>query len=400
MALAPVVAAALNVGLPTRPKGLYVDGLDILGNSGRTAYGVAIESIELTEAGPGQVSALSFVIDDPTLAVAAGLMTRVLLVDIARDVILFAGFVRSFAMTPLGVGRRIAVECVGLESVLDWMIVPAVNIAAGVDVYAAVGTMLGLATGIGVPIRLGTSPTPGNPTTLTSSVALGSSPSPLSYAVAFGGGSLRQALSAVLDSNLGIWPPGSGIVGWNLTVDFYGNLRCWYTASPFDMSSTDFGPLTISVAASRPPANLQHRTDMGSAARGAYVAGGAAAGSGLVGDGTGIPGPVALIRNTDSLVREDKLAIGQQYLTSRGATVGGTVECEENVNIGSVAAQVRPGSLVTITDAQAGLLAYTTPISEIRKRFYPSGAETWTIAYGSLETGTQLLRRLTRDRLS
>jgi len=399
--LAPVVAAALALGLPTRTKGLYIDGLDVLGRGGVTPYGVDIKSIKLTEQGPGQVSSLSFEIDDPTIAVALGLMRFVVLTDITRDVTLFSGFVRSYAAYPLGIGRLIEVECVGLESLLDWLIVPAVTIASGADIYEAVAAVTGLATGVGFPLRVAaSSPTPGFPTTLSGPLAIGSLPTPIGYAVAFNGGSLRQAMAAIMDAYMTVWPPASGIVGYEVTVDMYGNLRVWLVASPYDMSSTDYGPLTISVAASRAPANLEHRTDMGAATRGVYVIGGNAAGSGLVSDGTGIPGPVALIRDASSLTGASRIAIAGGYLASHGATLGGSVACEDNVNVGSASSQIRPGSPVTITDVQTGLAAYLTMVAKIDKTFYPSGTEEWVIGYGSTESGSELLRRLTRDTLS
>src|SRR5437764_337656 len=114
MSIAAAIMNNLNVGL-SRTKSLCIDGLDVLRNPTSTGntFAVPIESIQVIEAGPGQVSGLSFVIEDPQGEVSIVAGQYVLFMDNVLDMPIFAGWVASYDVSAFGVGRAIKVECDG-----------------------------------------------------------------------------------------------------------------------------------------------------------------------------------------------------------------------------------------------------------------------------------------------
>lgn len=407
MTLAPLIAASLAVGLPARTKGLYIDGLDVIKQPGAPGnlYGVPIDSIRLTEAGPGQVSSLQFTIDDPLGVLSIGLGQFVLYMDIARDVPLFAGYITTPPATSWGIGRRIDVQCIGLEALLDWISVGSVTIPAGTDAYVALSMIVAVCNGIGAPLRV-SSFADGSGSSIATPISLGFG-AVTHNAVTIANVPLRQALETLGSALLSPGQLASGFYAIAATVDFRGNLRTWFVVQDpsgnFIGVPDDYTGVTVSSASIvRAPADLSHRVTRGNAPRSVLVVGGNAAGSGLVGDGSGLIGPTAVVKEPNSTSANMLLSVGRQYLAVHGTAVAeGSVRAEENTTVGAPGAELRAGSTLTLTDAQVGLSSFKAPIAQIDKRFYPSGAEDWTITYGlAVRSGAALLRRLTRDTLS
>jgi len=406
MPLAPAIVAALSLGLPARTKGLYVDGLDVLREPGAAGgrYGVDIETIQLVEQGYGQVSSLSFTIDDPAGVVSITDGATVRFQDITRNVPLFLGYVETFSPVALGPSRAIEVTCIGIESVLDWMVLPtAVTFPIGALFEDAVASVVALSTGIGAPLKVASRRNQQSnqefPTALS-----GVGVSTLQGPVTVPAGTLRQALQTLAAAWIAAFDPGGvAFLDVPASVDFYGGLRMAHLTNPQTANgwrTVDYATLTVSVAAARAPSGTQHTTDASGAVRGVWVNGGSAPGTGLVMDGTGKPGPIAVVSEPNSTTAESRLAAALAYMGSNSVLLSGEVTLEETANAGAAGAEYRAGGKMTITDANLGVTARTYIMASIAKSFTPSGSEVWTITYGATAKGSQFIRQLTRSTLS
>src|SRR5262245_33150179 len=99
MPCAAVIGAALQ-GSGTRPRALWMGGLDILGQPGATqgqGYGVDPTTIRVTERGAGGISSCDFEIDDPGSQVVVQEGMPVLFWDLTNDVPIFAGWVDHYS---------------------------------------------------------------------------------------------------------------------------------------------------------------------------------------------------------------------------------------------------------------------------------------------------------------
>lgn len=401
MPLAPVIAASLALGLPDRIKGLYVDGLDVLKQpgSGGNRFHVPLESIVLVEAGPGDVSTLSFTIADPAgdVGIASGQLVR--FVDLVTGVPLFLGFVDTWGSRPLGIGRSIAVKCIGVEAVLDWLYVPeftVTDINAIFNDYIAQG--IGGAPGIGFALNYAYPITGVGPSTQARPMGAYGAQS-ITFPLVVEGGTLRRVLAQLNDVLVGqqtAASPSYNGGGWVATVDFYGGLRWWdatgwFNTKPQDWVSTAIGPVNK-------PANLEHVTSLGDAVRQVYVIGGNAAGTGLVSSGSGAVGPTAVLEDATILTAGAMLAAGRSYLAAHGQTVEGSFGAEEYLTAGAIGAERHAGAEFVLTDAQAGVAGLTVAASRITKTFVAGGVrEMWTVDYGSRDSRASVyLRRLSR----
>src|SRR6186997_225679 len=105
---AAVIAAALT-DHSAHPWGLFVGSSDVIGMT-------SLETIRLTEEGPGGVSSMEFTIDDPGKAVSIVDGAEVSFWDLTGNVVYFRGTVASWTARPEfgGQGRTITVECDGI----------------------------------------------------------------------------------------------------------------------------------------------------------------------------------------------------------------------------------------------------------------------------------------------
>jgi hypothetical protein len=393
------LAPEISVGpASTAPYSLTIAGGDVLlPAAGGNQAGTPLESISITERGPGGVSSMRFTYEDPT-----GLERmpvdgdEVLYWDRTNNVPLFGGFVQAWPVKPLigGQGRSAIVTCVGFETLLDWAVFLApLVIPAGTTLQAAIQSCAANATGTS-GLRFGGSATKSSQALPVSVFAVHGSPAiTLSYDVTVTAGmSLRAALALVARGAWGGFVFDPTPASARFTVDFYRGLRAMEDSAA-SAWATDYINLDVDDGASASRAeDLEHTTDASSIVRGVYIAGANAAGSGYASDGTGRPGRIAYI-NDPTIDTAAKLVDAQaSYLNGAVIATRGTFDLSDF----TPAASIRPGSILTLTDVATGATgAYR--IFSIAKTF-TALRQTWALTYGGLPpAATTLLRHLTRD---
>lgn len=417
MPSASIIAAALTTPA-AKHWALWINGLDVLYDPVSTVtYGTHLDSIDVIEAGPGGVSSMTFTIADPMLAIDLSESDRVLFWDLTANVPLFNGFVQSWTNEPSAVGREIQVRCVGIEAVLDWAVVADSSYITNSDDHlwwsAMFQSMVYLSLGVGVPLNVAAKgpadgePPWANPSNRASPIAyMGTSLSqPTSQTIDVGSLTLRQALDRVAEA----WIANGNVTPWiaaldlsvSVTVDYYGGLRIWTYNSAVTPGPPEDYQQTFVVSQSGSDitaSNLQHSTDVSGVVRQVVIIGGNAAGTGTFTDGSGIPGPAAILARSDSLTAAAANGIASAYLSERSSLVRGDFRIENYVNPSTSTSQVRPGTEVTLTNAQVGLSSYEDIVIQIEKTFQAGGWETWVVAYGGFpKSSVKSVRRLTRD---
>jgi hypothetical protein len=201
-------------------------------------------------------------------------------------------------------------------------------------------------------------------------------------------GTLRQCLAEVNAVT------SSGSWGYPLpTVDFYGGILFpgSFTLSPLVVTDTYASTLNSS--------GLEYTPVTGDAVRGVYVTGGNAAGSGLVTDGTGIPGRIAAIDDPTCLDATTRDALADTYMRTQGAGASGVLSLEDYDYPG--ADFFHAWSTVTITDAIAGLSSQNFRVSSVVKTWNDDTHGNWTISFGLRnQSVTAEIRALTRNQLN
>ena len=147
---AAVVATQLATPLP-HPYGLWVGNRDVI-NDPAGAYAVPIDSISVIEAAPGDVSSMQFAIEDYRLRVAISPGDEVRFWSFITGRPIFLGYVQAYTLSPdFGEqGRRFDVAAVGIESILDWAILPApLTFPLGTNLAVAIQSVVANATGLG-----------------------------------------------------------------------------------------------------------------------------------------------------------------------------------------------------------------------------------------------------------
>jgi hypothetical protein len=341
------------------------EDLDVTNQNG-SSYMVPIESISIEEEGPGGISGMSFSIRDPLKLVTPVAMAEVEFWDQTADLPIFRGFVQSWSMSGI-VERWIDIQCIGVEVVLDWMVIPTLTIPAGTSTNTAIQACYAAATGVGVSLRTGTS-TSDNGTRTNPIGELGPFAT-TSEDVVIAGDSLREAIRRVIDvspvASIGPGGPFGQYYGV-FTVDFWLGLRVWL--GPANQIPNDYATLTVvdTVGSGTAATVLDFENDAGGIVRGVYVKGGNAAGTGLVSDGSGKPGPIAMLDDATILTSAARDSAAKAYLTDKSLATRGSITLERF----STSANVRAGSRLTITNTQAGLSAADYPIARIVKRFF------------------------------
>lgn len=390
----------LGMGVPGAPRALWVNGTDVRLKSGSATnrYGVPIDTVTVTEAGPPGVSSMQFTLEDPSKEITLNIADPVQFYDLTNDRPLFTGWVQSWTATVFGLGRSYAVECIGAEAVLEWQIVPSLTIPSGTKIHDAFQAAYGVAQGIGVPLRAIHAETQnGTQAAPIGNISLGgddlNAPS-TRWAITVAGESLREVLRKIIEA-----APNTNFVNPDLvrpslygatTVDFYFGLRLYFSQS----APSDYASMTVtdSPAAALVPANMQQAIDSSDVVRQVYVKGGNAAGTGVVTDGSGVPGPTAYISDDNILTSADRDSAGLAYLADKSLSGRGSFELNGN----TISTNVHPASQLTLTDAETGATG-TYPIAQIVKRFYATRQD-WTISFGGLPASfARALRRLTRS---
>lgn len=391
--MGPLIATQLT-DRSVRYWRLNIAGLDMTGVGSAYRYAVRRQSIVVEENGPGGVSSMHFTIADPLLQCTLVEGDPVEFWDITLDRPNFLGFLQSVNVVSTAVGRELEITCIGIEALLDWMVMTPLTIPAGTDGSAAYQSCYYNATGVGWSIRafgsgigtdiFGTQEAPLQRTGL----GLG-----LGYDVVFEGGeSLRQAMTAVgaawVVGNLSNDP----IVG--VTIDFYSGLRSHYPSSTsvpnhFVLTqSLDMDNLLVEDTMSPTAGRLQSggvdlALDFGGVVRGVYITGANAAGSGLVSDGTGIPGPVHSLSDDSSTSVDIRNHLGASYLAqfSESARIGTRFMPIDPTWLSTK--NVRPGSLTRFyPDGQTWQEQTLYSVLSIRKTWPVEDLENWTVGVG------------------
>lgn len=413
MTLGAVLGAALNSG-GAHPKSLTIDGLDVIGGTARgNRYGVPLSSIQLREEGSGRVSNLSFTIDDPLAEITVGPGQRVVFYDHAQDLPIFRGFVESWEASPWAIGRTIDVSCVGIECLLDWLYVPAVTIPAGVGTDAGWQLLVGMAVGPTHNLRAFYDATFGLSTQATP-IGDGATGAVVSQSLAWKGGSLRQACQAWADLIAAVQEAGGASLGpgeWIITVDMFEGLKIYRRSGAPSFNTTNLdesiptATLRTTGAVARPSAT-RYGVNAGGTPRQVYVKG-TGAGSGVVSDGSGVPGPTAVTQPASSTTATDRVAYGNSYLAaSGGVAVSGTVGWDAGSINGQGAgtgARLGANSLLDLTDPNVGLPGVGANLFWIRTidKTYTASEEHWTLTFGGIAPPRlgAYIRALTPDQI-
>lgn len=410
MPLAPAIGASLSAGLAAPPRSLFVGGLDVLKRPGMAGndYGTPIETITVREAGPGGVSSMEFVIDDPKLELAFDDAAEVVYVNHALSRPDFRGFVQSIEPTPAfgDQGRRLHVVAQGVEAVLDWAKTTvdltwtgpnSVAIADGIQSIVANSVGLG-------PIRafynlatfFGNQAFPIEPLNGASNVGTITIPA---------GTTVREAIRILWSAPAVI---SDGWLGMLVTVDFTWGLRAWEAGSvgaspiaPDDYAGGGANPAETIVdtqASSNRATELGYAKNPGGTVRGVVVTW--SAGVVAIGDGSGKLGAVGSIVDVTLTSAALASAAGQAYMASMRTTDRGSYRQTDR----AASDLVRVGARVDITDARLGLtggIGSRFHVQQIDKTYNAAGRENWRVSFGGLApSAAVLIRRLTRDTIS
>lgn len=374
------------------------EDLNITGESG-AAFRVDIDSIEIDEQGPGGISGMTFDVYDTGLVVNIRSGALVEFWDVTSGWPLFRGFVQSWTERTEAPGRTLKVDCIGIEVLLDWLLIPAnepwVIPVGQVTSDSLTQKLYAVANGVGIPLNTGRadSPTQGNKTFPLGSAANPIAPltgQPAANLTTPAGTTLREALRAVSE-----WVnpnPRPYDFTFAASVDFYGGLRIWYLHSDeFLLPSTalptypeDYPVLTIVEAGAGIHASrLDHTTDASSIYAAVLVQGGNAAGSGVVSAGSNAPGPVGVLSDTNITTSADRDTLGRAWLVDKVIGTRGSLDI-----LGwTPGSEYRAGGHIVITNSQVGLSAQEFIISSIRKTFIRTSSgvrQNWRVSYGSL----------------
>jgi hypothetical protein len=400
---AAVIAAALT-DHSSRSKALWIGGVDVIASPTHT-YGIDPTSVRVVEAGPGQVSSLSAVLVDPTQQIALSPGMIVQFWDLVLDLPIFAGFIQGYTAESYGLTPSYAVECVGIEILLDWMYVPTFTIPIGTGYDNAVQMVASAAVGIGVGLRWATDTSGAGLSSVAFPVGSGLSNFPTASVCTIPGGSLRQALQFLgaffFADSIAQGTPLFALQ-WQATIDFYGGLRWYNTQLAVGANGRlDAGLTTLRSDGANKPSATRYGVNTSASPRAVYVIG-TGGGTGAVGDGSGMPGQTVQVNDANSVSVNARTGIAAQYLGSPLSVLTGTVVAEGSVTMGTFAAQKRAGDFLDLLDSQVGLSALVRfPTQRITKTFANSGEETWTIDFGGeIPSGVNLMRRLTRSTLS
>jgi hypothetical protein len=407
-----VIAAALTTA-GAHPFSLFVDSLDVIKDAGINGIGTPIESIEVTEAGPGGVSSMTFTIEDPIKGVSIADGATVVLQNNTADACLFRGFVESWESAPDfgGQGRSLSVTAVGIETLLDWLIVPDDWHPPGGALNAMPEAIQSAATSAGFA---GNANTSGSAAPAESSAAfpitgytrvgtdvgasnnLGTAPLAGSHGV-----SLRQAIAALIAYQIAhdTGEPFGGFTAVQdqlVTVDFYGRLRAWRDLD--GIIPTDYTNLTINDAYAGPIVadTLRYRREPGQLVHQVQVSDGAVTPTiQTVSDGTGLAYPQAVVSDATLTTSDARRFAGRQIIGRAQANV---YRGDFRLLDFTPAETIHAGSYVAFTDAAVGLAGQSFRIMEIKKTFNGSGRQNWQITFGSLAPRvTNLMRKLTRN---
>lgn len=388
----PAIIATQLTDHSSRAYVLTMNGVD-MNVTGQAASGwlVDVESVVVEETGPGQASALDFTVWDPNLAVTPREMAPVFFYDITNANTLFRGFVDSWKAKTQAIGRAFDIHCIGVEAILDWMVMTADGtVTAGARLPYIIQSLYAQASGVGVALN-----TNANDSVLVVNTG-GSSSLPIgTFTVSLGlgeltdrdfswsagdtlGATIGKAIAATDPDSTGTRAqtvPGNAPVGF-VTIDSNLGLRVW----PDYGLPSDYNNLTVADATGSTNAAgvLDHQVDGGAVPHQVFVSGGNANGTGIVSDGSGITGPTAYMSDSTITTSAARDAAGLAFLAQYVTSTRGSLT---RMAFGTPPAGVHPGSKLVLTNSQLGISAVNYVITSITKTFY-AAKQDWQIAYG------------------
>jgi hypothetical protein len=371
----------------TRSKSLFVGGADMMPGG----KGVPLETVHVTENGPGGVSSMTFSVDDPLLAVTVTPGMDVRFWDVTLDYPIFTGFVQTVAIRPdFGdTGRSFEVECIGIECLLDWAVTTIdMTFSTGVTQDAIV-TIVSQATGFGgINYAKSSTTVNGNrefPVADTGVAIVNTVTVPA-------GTTVREAIRMVCDAQFGtsFGPTGLDNASRMTTIDFYSGLRSFVSNSVGLTKPDDYTTeVIVNQATGTVTEGLSYESDMGTThivfIKGTGV-------SGFVSDGSGLPGQIAYLEDTNVTTADQLKSRGNAYLSQFVSGIRGTYDQSDR----DATSTTHAGGMVTVTDGRVGLSAVTLRIMTIDKRFH-AVRQDWSIGFGGIEPSfVNAVRRLTR----
>lgn len=401
-----ITATALTTHA-ARSKMLTIAGVDVLiepvGAAGRR-YGAPLDSISMTERGPGGVSTMRLDIEDPDGELTLRRGQEVLFQDLTNDTTIFRGFlatVRTRAADALA--RAYSVTAVGVEIILDWSKVETMTLNYGpgpspdnfpypADVIQRLAA--NCINGHAAPLRAfmvpggtfsgdQTGPIQEHMGNVGTQALTGSLVIPA-------GTSLREAMRMVMQIATG--HPGY----WDFqTVDFTLGLRAYMllTDEAPNPGPGDYTILDIrdNAAGAIAAANLEDVSDVGSAPTAVYVKGTGV--TLLVTDGTNEAGETAYLNEPQITDAVAAALAGAQYLRQWKTSSRGEFDLENIAD--ATGKNVHAGGLIDLLDSVVGV--QKRPVIGSIERTFHSASQDWHVTYGGLPASlATLVRRVTR----
>lgn len=405
------IKAAALTDHSAHPYSLEVGSLDVIKDPGNTGMGVSLNSISVREVGPGGVSSMEFVIDDPLGAIS---ITQPLPVffkandGASPETVYFRGWIDSTDNEPAfgGQGRQLTVRCSGVEQLLDWAVVPSTFQFTSATTFPRDVSIL--ATTFQPLLQR------------MSEVSVLSAPWTQAGSFNNPTGNLVRAVEPIYAlTNFSTWTsPGSTLrnaildlaahCSWFnsvsaatdfsglkilLTVDFSYGLRMWEDDPSLQPDDYTTLVVTDNYASTTNAASLNVSTDFAAITRSAYVVGSASTDYGVTSDGSGIPGRQIFINDSSittpsSAAARARSAMAEDSASMRGDFILGPF---------APATTIHAGSLLTLVDAATGVIQ-TQRIMQIDKTFRGDGQQTWHVTFGGLVQPalSRFTRRLTR----
>lgn len=383
-----------------------VGGIDFNAGGLATSPMLDIESVEVEEQGPGGVSSFQCTLFDPTAMITEPDNGYVEFWDDTNGWPLFAGFVQSWESTTHAVGRYISIDCIGIETLLDWAVLPrdfvlqdtaydTLTIGDIVQVLAA------NVTGLGVSLNTAKATSgPGDadhPIGRMQSGEVGPLVGQSSIVLA-GGTTLREALRTISEWPIQFADPRNFLA----TIDFRRGLRAWYQFSDLFSAGLDFPPypddypiLIINEAGfDQRTTILEYVKDRASEYAGVVVTGSSAAIQTVISSGSGRAGPMGTLNDSSITTIAEAVEAGKAWLATKVEGTRGSVSIDSWLPD----AEYRAGGHVIVVNTQAGVDDEFI-ISSIKKRFVKAQGgvrETWLVSYGNLPPSAMRdVRRLT-----
>jgi hypothetical protein len=354
-------------------------------------YGVPIESVQLTEAGPGQVSTLAFVIEDPDLQISVLPGSYVRFMDIARDVPIFAGYVDTVRYGMMGLGQTLAVMAVGVEILLDWAYTPGLTIPSGTTIGTGVQMIVASCVG-SLPVNTRKSASPP-----TAAIPMQDTGETLGANVVIPAGTLRAALDAYAPAVVIALADWFSTFEYTVyaTVDFRHGLRWFWTIGGYTWGDTvSPNAVTISTAGPIYPADVDLSLANPDRPR-VVVVNGSGAGSIVMADGSGLPGQTTVIADSNSTTYNYAVSVARASIGRAGQVWTGSVTVDDALNIGAPGAEYHAGIRVALTAPGYAFSGATFRAWTIDKSFTSDDKEQWVLRLGGRQLASRYLRRMT-----